>query len=426
VAFALGIIVGGRVPTPAPPSCRFPATQSPESFRPVSAGTLNSWQIIALLGAVQGVIVAMALAAKRPRRTPHLLLAAAVLAFACHLATVVYYSADLVPRLPHLFGLTQPVPFLFGPLFYLYAVTASDRSRRLQRRDLWHLFPVVAFLVWGLPVYLLSGAEKVALFRAAQEGRVPIQSLVAGPLMLLSGIVYTAVTLQALRRHQRVVVENYSTLEHVSLKWLRGLAIAYGVIWVTAVGLEIAGPARWAMPFAADFLIALGITLIVCGIGYWGLRQPEIFRFATAEHAVPSLVATDPPDTSSPAPRYERSGLSPREADELKARLLALMERDRPYRQSELTLGELAERLGTTPHRLSEVLNAQLALSFYDFINGYRVRDVQERLVGPDGARLTYLTLALEAGFASKSTFNAAFKKLTGTTPSAYRRASGG
>lgn len=65
---------------------------------PVSAGTFNSWQTVAVLGAVQGVIVAMALAAKRPRRTPHLLLAAAVLAFACHLATVVYYSADLVPR----------------------------------------------------------------------------------------------------------------------------------------------------------------------------------------------------------------------------------------------------------------------------------------------------------------------------------------
>lgn len=101
------------------------------------------------------------------------------------------------------------------------------------------------------------------------------------------------------------------------------------------------------------------------------------------------------------------------------------MERDRPCRRSELTLGELAEQLGTTPHRLSEVLNGQLEMSFYDFINGYRVREVQERLIGPDGTRYTYLTLALDAGFASKSTFNAAFKKHTGMTPSDYRRTSG-
>ncbi len=388
----------------------------------MSAGILNWWQIIALLGAAQGVILAMALVAKRPRRTPHLLLAAAALAFVLHLTTVVYYSANLVPHLPHFFGLTLPVPLLFGPLCYLYTITASDRGHRLRRRDLWHALPFVAMFAWGLPVYLLPAVEKVALFRAIGDGQLPIQALVAGPLMLVSGVAYTAATLLALHRHQRVVAENYSTLDRVNLRWLQGLAIAYGIIWLTAVGIEIAGTAGWTLPFDTDFLIALGITLVIYGIGYWGVRQPEIFRFATAEHAIPTVAVSH---IAAPTPRYERSGLAPREADELKARLVALMERDQPYRQPELTLGELAERLGTTPHRLSEVLNAQLALSFYDFINGYRVREVQERLSGPDGARFTYLALALEAGFASKSTFNAAFKKLTGVTPSEYRRASG-
>jgi len=115
------------------------------------------------------------------------------------------------------------------------------------------------------------------------------------------------------------------------------------------------------------------------------------------------------------------AGLQPREAEALTTRLVAVMDAERPYRQADLTLGDLAERVGTTPHRLSEVLNSQLGVSFYDFVNGYRVREVQSRLVGPDGARLTYLAIALEAGFASKSTFNAAFKKLTGMTPSAFR-----
>lgn len=388
----------------------------------MSAGLLNWWQIIALLGAAQGGILAMALVAKRPRRTPHLLLAAAALAFVLHLVTVVYYSANLVPRFPHFFGLTLAVPLLFGPLCYLYATTASDRERRLRGRDLWHALPFVAILAWGVPVYLLPAADKIALFQAVQGGQLPIQSLVAGPLMLISGVAYTAATLLALHRHQRVVAENYSTLDRVNLTWLRGLTIAYGIIWLTAVGIEIAGTAGWTIPFDTDFLIALGITLVIYGIGYWGLRQPEIFRFATAEHEVPAITMSVASDhVTAAAPRYERSGLAPREAEDLKTRLVALMEREHPYRQSELTLGELADRLGTTPHRLSEVLNAQLALSFYDFVNGYRVREVQERLVGPDGARFTYLTLALEAGFASKSTFNAAFKKLTGVTPSDYR-----
>src|SRR6058998_3290168 len=83
---------------------------------------------------------------------------------------------------------------------------------------------------------------------------------------------------------------------------------------------------------------------------------------------------------------------------------------------------DLARRLSTTPHKLSEVLNSQLAQTFYDFVNGYRVRYVQSRIESEDARNLKLLSLALDAGFASKSTFNEVFKKHTGKTPSDYRR----
>ena len=98
------------------------------------------------------------------------------------------------------------------------------------------------------------------------------------------------------------------------------------------------------------------------------------------------------------------------------------MEAERPYRNKDLNLPDLAGSLYTTPHKLSEVLNSQLDQSFYDFVNGYRVRDVQQRLTDNQSQHLTLLSLALDAGFASKSTFNSVFKKLTGQTPSEYRR----
>ena len=66
--------------------------------------------------------------------------------------------------------------------------------------------------------------------------------------------------------------------------------------------------------------------------------------------------------------------------------------------------------------------NAQLEQSFYDFVNGYRVRYVQRRIESEDARNLKLLSLALDAGFASKSTFNDVFKKQTGRTPSDYRR----
>ena len=60
--------------------------------------------------------------------------------------------------------------------------------------------------------------------------------------------------------------------------------------------------------------------------------------------------------------------------------------------------------------------------NFYDFINSYRVKEVQNRLEGGDSEVYSLLAIALESGFNSKSSFNAVFKKHTGMTPSQYKR----
>ena len=69
------------------------------------------------------------------------------------------------------------------------------------------------------------------------------------------------------------------------------------------------------------------------------------------------------------------------------------------------------------------MLNSQLGQTFYDFVNGYRVREVQRRIAAGEAERLTMLALAMDAGFASKSTFNMVFKKHTKQTPTHYRQA---
>ena len=106
-------------------------------------------------------------------------------------------------------------------------------------------------------------------------------------------------------------------------------------------------------------------------------------------------------------------------------RVITIMESEQPWKDSELTLADLAARLNSTPHKLSEVLNARVGQTFYDFVNGYRVREVQRRIKAGDARSLKILALALDAGFASKSTFNEAFKKHTSQTPSDFRQAVG-
>lgn len=392
---------------------------------------LGPWHLIALLGALQGVVLAGMLARQPTSRRAHRILALAVLAFSLHLASFVYYTTALVERYPQFFGLSHPLPFLFGPLLYLYARSASDRGRPLSARDLWHLAPFALAVLSTLPVLLADPATKLALFHEIAAGRAPWWVETADSLKLVSGIAYSLATLRLLGEHERVMADNYSALEPVNLAWLRRLTTWATAIWLLAIGLDLAG--RAGIPTAGDQYISIAITLLIYGTGYLGLRQPEIFRFTTAEHPVAGTAAIPRPAAAAvasaevqddpPAARYERSGLTPREAEQLTGRLQALMDQARPWRNPDLTLADLATQLGTTPHKLSEVLNSQLALTFYDFVNGYRVREVQARLAGPGGESQKLLAIALDAGFASKSTFNAAFKKLTGRTPSEYRSA---
>ena len=110
----------------------------------------------------------------------------------------------------------------------------------------------------------------------------------------------------------------------------------------------------------------------------------------------------------------------------LKTALVALMAQEQPYRDPDLTLADLAEALNTTPHKLSEVLNSEVGQTFYDFVNSYRVEEVRRQLAEAKSRRQNVLALAMDAGFASKSTFNQVFKKRTGQTPSSYRNALAG
>jgi AraC-like DNA-binding protein len=221
-----------------------------------------------------------------------------------------------------------------------------------------------------------------------------------------------------LRRHRRRVEDSYSNTARVNLVWLLWLAGAAAAVWLLATTLRLTDfGAR-----LSDEHVTLAMALVVYGIGYMGLRQPEVFRYETAEYPVPPRHEIAPAPVSS---RQERSGLGDAESAHLERALLALMERDRPWTNSELTLRELAALLNSTPHKLSELLNSQLGLSFYDFVNGYRVREVQRRIQAGEARTRKMLALAMDAGFASKSTFNEAFKKHTLQTPSGFRETVG-
>src|SRR5690349_19283627 len=131
---------------------------------------LDWLHLAALLGAIQGVFLALVLATQRRNQIANRLLAVAMVAFSLHLTSTVYYAAGLVERYPHFFGVSYPLPLLYGPLVYLYAVTASNRTRRLVWRDWLHFAPYAIAIIAMLPVLLQSGVDKIDFYRNLQRG----------------------------------------------------------------------------------------------------------------------------------------------------------------------------------------------------------------------------------------------------------------
>jgi len=113
--------------------------------------------------------------------------------------------------------------------------------------------------------------------------------------------------------------------------------------------------------------------------------------------------------------------LNPETSEEIKKRLLYLLEIDKIYRNEKLSLIFLAEKLKITPHQLSWVINDKINRSFPSLINYYRIEEVKKKLIQPNHNEITILQAAFDAGFSTKTSFNKAFKSLTGLTPSQYR-----
>ena len=82
----------------------------------------------------------------------------------------------------------------------------------------------------------------------------------------------------------------------------------------------------------------------------------------------------------------------------------------------------LAEKMDLSNGYLSKIINQKEGKNFYEFINTYRIKAVKRNLNTPTYSHYSILGIGLEAGFKSKSTFNAVFKKMTGMTPSAYKK----
>lgn len=107
----------------------------------------------------------------------------------------------------------------------------------------------------------------------------------------------------------------------------------------------------------------------------------------------------------------------------LAKKLQHIMQDEKTYLQPELTIADVAKLIGSTEHALRTLINTRLGhRHFSAYVNEMRIRHVKQDFMNPKKSDLSILTIALDAGFNSISSFNRAFKNIESMTPSQFRR----
>jgi AraC-like DNA-binding protein len=365
-----------------------------------------------VLGTAQSLFLAVVLATKRTNSAANKVLAVAMLTFSLFVVRSLFYERGHYLEYPQFIGFTVSLIFLFGPILYLYAKSVSRGGHVFKRRWLLHFLPFALVALYFLPFYFKSGAAKLAYVQAIVRDGPPRDLAIIGNVQMLHGIVYVVLTILLLKRHREHLRDTHSYIERVNLIWLRNLTIGIVAVWGIATLQFVLEEFGISMGSVDVTLTPLAVSVFACAIGYFGLRQPEIFHHHVAQ--VEAVVIDEPVG-------YEKSGLTQQQAEAHVGRLVAVMEEKHLYKDSLLTLQDLADELRISQHHLSQVINTQLGKNFYDFVNGYRVEEAMRRMRDPKSSHLTILAIALESGFNTKSSFNTFFKKYTGVTPSQYR-----
>ena len=98
------------------------------------------------------------------------------------------------------------------------------------------------------------------------------------------------------------------------------------------------------------------------------------------------------------------------------------MQKEQLYKDPELSLNNLADKLEVKPYLLSRCFSHVLQLKFNDYINQLRAEQIKRLASLPENSKYTLLSLAYEAGFNSKSSFQRAVKKHLGISPKELRK----
>ena len=292
------------------------------------------------------------------------------------------------------------------PVFYLYILSVCYSDFKLKWKHLWHITPfIIANLVMFPRYYLSNASDKLALFKNNNE---QFETIYMHFSLHIQSTIYIIIGFIVLKRAKKIFVENYSSSTIQTYNWLFQLllftAILYGIAFVKNL-FKYFGDKDYFQ--TSQIILSLVILCFVCWYVLKALKHPKLFSGVNSK----TKLTTDLVEET-------KTSINKEEIEEL----TLFMKKEKPYLNPSLTIRHLAEEIKMNPRDLSVLINQHLNQHFFDFVNEYRIEEAKTILKNPDKKAFTVLEILYDVGFNSKSSFNTAFKKHTGLTPTQFRK----
>lgn len=323
-------------------------------------------------------------------------------------------------RVPELYSSTSLFALLYGPLLLIYFDSVFETPKPLLSYSL-HFVPFLVMVGLKMPFYFSSPEIKFLHPEQAALSYIVFGHVDYSEIVKIAHLsIYGFILLRQIRAYPGIGYlrpwANWILIFFISFIVLTAL------YWVIVVAQEITT--------LRDYFISLSACGSIILMAWFGDRYEKL------KEGEPIIESLWPPvkqsHTSYPVEvaveeipsddvKYKNSGLPPSLAKKLAADLQQLMSKEQLYKENNLKLETLAEKLNSNRHFVSQVINQFYNTNFFDFINSNRIDEAKRLLVGGD-EEMNIIEIAYAVGYNNKVTFNTVFKRFTGLTPTEYRK----
>ncbi|MCD1116594.1 helix-turn-helix domain-containing protein [Chryseobacterium turcicum] len=300
--------------------------------------------------------------------------------------------------------------FLQIPTFYLYVLSVCYSDFKWKPKYFIHLLPYLVANLVLLPRFYLVDVDSKLDFIINRQNMIELQ--INHWLLHLQIVFYFTAAFLVLRKSKKLYLENNSGGSLNSYQWLFQFISVLATLYLIVILKNILKFSDY--PYISDW-IKIGILMlqpfITCWYLYKALNNPGLFRNIDSKlKLVSDLILED-------------KKIEPETLNEDLLKLKQYMTDEKPFLNPDLKIQDISKEIDVPVRELSVLINHQLGQHFYDFVNTYRIENAMKILKDTSKSKVTILEILYEVGFNSKSSFNTAFKKQTGNTPTEYRKA---